>query len=131
MLYFQTFSQTPIAVVSLVDFGRQWFKSIQGLPVESTPRCVAFCAHVVKRKAKDGVMVVPDATKDDRFKDNPLVAGGPKIRFYAGAALLSPEGARLGSLCVIDYEPHPDFTLKQKEMLESFAAQAVLQMISR
>ena len=124
-------SQTPIAVVSLVDFGRQWFKSIQGLSVESTPRCLAFCSHVVKRKARDGVMVVPDATKDDRFKDNPLVTGGPKIRFYAGAALISPEGARLGSFCVIDSKPRPDLTLKQKEMLESFATEAVLCLISR
>ena len=76
-------------------------------------------------------MVVPDATKDDRFKDNPLVTGGPKIRFYAGAPLISPEGARLGSLCVIDTKPHPDFTFKQKEMLQSFATEAVLCFISR
>ena len=76
-------------------------------------------------------MVVPDATKDDRFKDNPLVTGGPKIRFYAGAALISPEGARLGSFCVIDSKPRPDLTLKQKEMLESFATEAVLCLISR
>jgi hypothetical protein len=65
----------PIAVVSLIDMGRQWFKSIQGLDVESTPRCLAFCAHVVKRKADMGVLIVPDATKDPRFKDNALVAG--------------------------------------------------------
>lgn len=120
----------PIAVVTLVDVGRQWFKSIQGLPVESTPRCLSFCAHVVKRKK--GCLVVPDASKDDRFKDNPLVSGGPKVRFYAGAPLLTPEGARVGSFCVIDMEVHPDsLTRNEIQRLELFAREAVLHMILR
>jgi GAF domain-containing protein len=122
----------PIAAVSLVDMGRQWFKSIQGLPVESTPRCLAFCSHVVKRKEQDGVLVVADATKDPRFMENPLVTGGPLIRFYAGAPLLSPEGHRLGSFCVIDMEPHPEgLSEAAKDRLETFASEAVLHMISR
>lgn len=122
----------PIAVVSLVDFGRQWFKSIQGLPVESTPRCVAFCSHVVKIKDPYACMVVPDATKDDRFKDNPLVTGGPKIRFYAGAPLVTPEGARLGSFCVIGTETRPEgLTSYEIQRLKLFAQETVLLMILR
>lgn len=125
------FFQCPIAVVSLVDMGRQWFKSIQGLPVESTPRCVAFCAHVVKQKHGD-VMVVPDATKDPRFMDNPLVTGGPKIRFYAGAPLLTPEGAKIGTLCLIDYEPHPEgMTRAEKDRLLALAQEVVYHMVTR
>ncbi len=126
------FFDCPIAVVSLVDMGRQWFKSIQGLPVESTPRCVAFCSHVVKRKEQDGVMVVPDATKDARFKENPLVTGGPMIRFYAGAPLLTPEGARVGSLCVIDTKPHPEgLTSSEKDRLVVLAQEVVYNMVIR
>ena len=127
------FFNTPIAVVSLIDLGRQWFKSIQGLDAEETPRCISFCTHVVQRK--DGpmspILVVPDATKDDRFKNNPLVVDGPKIRFYAGAPLISPEGPKLGSFCVIDFKPRPALTVHEKQKLQSFAREAVLQMISR
>jgi GAF domain-containing protein len=73
--------------------GRQWFKSIQGLPhVQLTPRCPTLCDHVVKRKEEYGVLLVANATKDSCFMENPLVTGGPLIRFYAGAPLLSPEG---------------------------------------
>jgi GAF domain-containing protein len=122
----------PIAVVSLIDMGRQWFKSIQGLDAKETPRCLAFCAHVVKRKEKDGVMVVTDAAKDPRFAEHPLVTDGPKIRFYAGAPLVSPEGDRLGSFCVIDFEPHPEgLSEGEKERLECYAKEAVLNMIVR
>eukprot|EP00339_Tiarina_fusa_P020144 CAMPEP_0117086010 /NCGR_PEP_ID=MMETSP0472-20121206/60406_1 /TAXON_ID=693140 ORGANISM="Tiarina fusus, Strain LIS" /NCGR_SAMPLE_ID=MMETSP0472 /ASSEMBLY_ACC=CAM_ASM_000603 /LENGTH=198 /DNA_ID=CAMNT_0004815383 /DNA_START=60 /DNA_END=656 /DNA_ORIENTATION=+ len=74
----------PVAVVSLVDMGRQWFKSIQGFPASETPRCISFCQHVVKRKARLGPMIVEDAKLDDRFKDNPLVANEPFVTFYAG-----------------------------------------------
>lgn len=121
----------PIAVVSLVDMGRQWFKSIQGLPVESTPRCVAFCAHVVKRKSHT-VMVVPDATKDDRFKENPLVTGGPRIRFYAGAPIFTPEGAKIGSLCVIDTKPHPDgLAPEEEDQLMALSQEVAYYLITR
>lgn len=122
----------PIAVVSLVDMGRQWFKSIQGLAAAETPRSCAFCAHVVQRKSTEGVMVVADATKDPRFTENPLVAGGPEIRFYAGAPLKSPEGHVLGSFCIIDMKPHPEgLTTYQKERLQRFADEAVYAMITR
>lgn len=127
----QELFRCPIAVVSLVDMGRQWFKSIAGLPAESTPRCVSFCAHVVK-KATESVMVVPDASLDPRFKENPLVAGGPQIRFYAGAPLTTPEGAKIGSLCVIDTKPHPEgLSRAEQEKLKDLAQEVVLQLISR
>ncbi|KAL7575274.1 hypothetical protein ACA910_001799 [Epithemia clementina (nom. ined.)] len=126
----------PIAVVSLVDFGRQWFKSIQGLDAKETPRSCSFCAHVVERMDEpcNPVMVIPDATKDDRFKDNPLVKDkdGLQLRFYAGAPLISPEGPKLGAFCIIDTKPRPEgLTVQQQLRLEAFARFAVYQMISR
>ena len=120
----------PVAVVSFVDMGRQWFKSIQGLDAKETPRCIAFCAHVVKRSTNT-VMVVPDATKDIRFKDNPLVRGGTVV-FYAGAPIITPEGQKVGSLCVIDTKPHPEgLSLREQEMLKTLAQEVVLQMVTR
>ena len=78
----------PIALVSLVDDERQWFKARCGLDVEQTPRSISFCVYAI---LGDDVMVVPDATLDPRFAENPLVTGGPRIRFYAGAPLITPE----------------------------------------
>ena len=86
----------PIALVSLVDLGRQWFMSNRGLgEVRSTPRKQAFCAHAIQSKLQEEPMIVPDATADFRFQDNPLVTGPPHIRFYAGAPLISPEGYKV------------------------------------
>ena len=120
----------PIAVVSLVDMGRQWFKSIQGFPASETPRCISFCQHVVKRKQRLGPLIVEDTTLDDRFKENPLVAGEPNFRFYAGAPLISPEGHTLGTFCLLDFQPRTLSEVESKR-LESFAQEAMFYMISR
>lgn len=112
---------TPIALVSLVDRDRQWFKSRLGLDVPETPRDVAFCAHAIMTTDP---LVVGDALQDERFADNPLVNEQPKIRFYAGAPLTTRDGFNIGTLCAIDMEPHAP-TDSQIEALQDLAQMVV------
>jgi diguanylate cyclase (GGDEF)-like protein len=98
--------QVPMALVTLIDANRQWFKSAQGIDARETPRDTSFCAHAIH---DNGIMVVPNALTDARFADNPNVTGEPHVRFYAGCPLKAPNGARLGTLCIIDRKPRaPD-----------------------
>ncbi|HEU4407862.1 MAG TPA: GAF domain-containing protein [Polyangiaceae bacterium] len=115
---------TPVALVTLVDEGRQWFKARLGLDVVETPRDVSFCAHAILR---DGLFVVDDAFDDSRFADNPLVRGDPFIRFYAGAPLRARGGDRLGTVCVIDHIPRR-LTAGQREALSALGRQAEAQL---
>jgi diguanylate cyclase (GGDEF)-like protein/PAS domain S-box-containing protein len=98
----QRIFDVPIAVITLVDSDRQWFKSCQGLDATETPRSISFCGHAI---LGDEVFVIPDAALDPRFADNPLVAGAPHIRFYAGQPLKANNGSRLGTLCILDIKP--------------------------
>ena len=112
---------TPVALVSLVDESRQWFKSAQGIDATETPRDVAFCAHAI---LKDEIFEVPDSHKDERFADNPLATGDTNVRFYAGAPLKTPSGHNIGTLCVIDNKPR-ELSESQRQSLAALSRQVV------
>ncbi|MBO1023018.1 PAS domain S-box protein, partial [Methylobacterium sp. SD274] len=118
--------QTPVALVSLVAGDRQWFKARVGFDACETPLSQSVCANALHQP---GLLIIPDLTADPRTRDNTLVTGEPRIRFYAGARLETPEGVALGTLCVIDVEPRPEgLTLTQAESLEALARQVMSQM---
>jgi len=114
----------PIALISLIDKDRQWFKSRLGLDPSETPREQAFCAHAI---IDNQMLVVPDASADARFAGNPLVTGAPNIRFYAGSPLVTAEGYGLGTLCVIDRVPR-ELTSQQRGSLAALSRQLMAQL---
>lgn len=111
----------PMALISLIDSNRQWFKSAVGIDTNETPREISFCGHAI---LGDGVFEVRNARLDPRFRDNPLVTGPPRIRFYAGAPLRAPNGQRLGTLCVVDRIPR-EMSDADKATLENLAEMVV------
>src|SRR4051794_37271839 len=118
----------PFPLIPLLDEPRQWFKSRHGLDAPWTPREVAFCSYTILDTEP---MVVPDAMGDERFAANPLVTGETNIRFYAGAPLITPDGYMLGTLCVIDHSPHPEFSEEQRRLLQDFAGLVMTEIEAR
>lgn len=116
--------KAPIAMLSLVDDHRQWFKSKVGVEIRETPRETSFCAHAIQQQ---DLFIVPDTWTDARFRDNPMVLDEPHVRFYAGAPLINEEGFALGTLCVIDRQPR-ELDEAQKEALKSLRRLALGQM---
>jgi len=116
--------EAPIALITLVDEDRQWFKSKVGISVSETSRDISFCGHAIKQ---NDLFIIPDATKDKRFANSPLVTSDPKIRFYAGAPLITPDGYALGTLCVIDKVPR-ELRPEQKQALRVLSRHVMTQL---
>lgn len=122
------FCETPIALISLVDTDRQWFKSQHGLEVAETPRDASLCAHALLNPRE--VLIVEDARRDSRFADSALVTGPPHIVFYAGTPLVTADGFALGTLCVMDYHPR-QLTPPQIEALRALGRQVMALLAMR
>jgi diguanylate cyclase (GGDEF)-like protein len=117
----------PIALVSLIDTDRQWFKSCVGLDASETGRDISFCGHAI---LGSDVFIVENTLKDLRFNDNPLVTGGPEIRFYAGAPLAMPSGNKLGTLCIISPEAR-EFNAEQSALLHDLSKIVISELVSQ
>jgi GAF domain-containing protein len=109
--------EVPISILTLVDANREWFKSCQGLPNHEGDRAISFCGHAL---LENEILVIPDAKKDPRFSDNPMVTGAPYIRFYAGVPILSGDGQRVGTFCIKDTKPR-EFTQEDRSALRQLA----------
>lgn len=112
----------PTALISLIDQDQQWFPARVGMKAPSTPRSISFCGHAINHSEP---FVVPDATADERFAGNPLVIDSGGIRFYAGAPLVTPDGHRIGTLCLIDRSPHPALGADETARLVGLADRAI------
>ena len=116
--------ETPMAMLSLLDDHRQWFKAKVGVQIRETPKDISICAHAIQGK---DLFIVNDTQEDPRFRENPLVVGEPRIRFYAGEPLVNEEGYALGTLCVVDREPRV-LDEEQKNALKALGRLALRQM---